>query len=76
VQMPGGIFPHLKGMYFDETTWDGSDFVTPEPNGAHIIVTEAVVKTFKKLKALHIAFEPLTEFERGRWPRDEELGIL
>ena len=74
VQMPGGIFPHLKGMYFEETTWDGADFFWPENFG--VVVTEDVVNTFKKLKALHIAFQPVTEFTRGWWPGDDELGLF
>lgn len=65
---PGGCKMQLwYGMYFDEATWDGSDFVIPE--GTHIIVvTDPVKEVLEALKATNIAIEPMSERENTRVP--------
>ena len=53
----------LRGYYFDETTWDGSDFFCPEKTG-HIFVTQAVKKIFEEAKITNVVFEKIVEAER------------
>ena len=41
-QYPGGVFPVLKGMYFDPATWDGSDVFTVKGRASFICVLDSV----------------------------------
>jgi hypothetical protein len=65
-ELPSGSFPHLKGVYFPVTTWDGSDFFmeVPDTMGLQmgtIFVTEKVVRTFNKENVTNIKFVKITE---------------
>lgn len=51
-----------KGLYFDESQWDGSDFFLVRPFGG-IVVTEKVYRLFKRAKVTNVRLTPLTEVE-------------
>lgn len=59
---PGGVFPIWKGLYFDETTWDGSDFFVAAGTGFKFIV-EGVKRAFQKAKVKNALLTPLDEVE-------------
>lgn len=63
-QYPGGVFPVRVGMYFDEKSWDGSDFFMSDDTTAHVFATERVVDVLSALKLLGVSFERATEVER------------
>ncbi len=61
--VPGGKpFQVYKGLYFDESRWDGSDMFLVRPVGG-IVVTEKVYRLFKKEKVSNVRLTPLTEVE-------------
>ena len=62
---PGGIFPVWKGLLFEPSTWDGSDFFMPAQDFGFIFVVEAVKQAFEKAKIRDVEFEPLDQFERN-----------
>lgn len=58
---PGGVFPEWYGLFFDPTTWDGSDlFMTSSPQ-TWLFVVEAVKRAFEKAKVTNVKFTPLDE---------------
>lgn len=59
LRMPGT--PDLIGLFFDESSWDGSDFFCPAGNNANIFVTERVKSLFDRHSITHFNFERLTE---------------
>lgn len=62
-EYPGGLFPAWAGLYFDERSWDGSDFfMTSDPKGWKL-VTEEVVRAFRKAKVKGASFEVLSKTE-------------
>ncbi len=62
---PGGVFPFWKGLLFDPSTWDGSDFFMPAGKTGYVFVVEAVKQAFEKAKIRDVEFEPLDQFERN-----------
>jgi hypothetical protein len=62
--MPGGVFPRWRGLYFDPTTWDGSDVFTSSSDVAWVFVVEEVKRAFEKAKVKNVLFTPLDEVER------------
>jgi hypothetical protein len=60
---PGGIFPVLKGMYFDPLTWDGSDVFMPSSNVGFILVVEKMKRAFETARIKNVEFTPLDEAE-------------
>lgn len=60
---PAGPFPIWMGLYFDLSTWDGSDIFMPEGTG-HIIVTERVRESIMTARLTNIALTPLPNVER------------
>lgn len=62
--LPGGPTTYLRGEYFDESTWDGSDFVLAGKTVTKII-TERVRGAFIKHKLRNITMPRLTEVEFG-----------
>jgi len=60
---PGGRFPALRGFYFDEDSWDGSDFFMETRDTGWIFVTERVVQLFRTNKFRNVRFERLDEIE-------------
>lgn len=63
-QYPGGVFPVWKGLYFDPTTWDGSDIFMPEGRKGSKFVAEGVKQAFEKAKVKNVLFTALDEVER------------
>jgi len=60
---PGGrSYRVYKGLYFDESCWDGSDFFWVVPFGGRII-TEKVYRLFRKHKVRNIELTPLPDVE-------------
>jgi len=60
--VPGGKpFEVYKGLYFYEEDWDGSDFF--RVLGVGTVVTEKVMRLFKKAKIANVRFIPLPEVE-------------
>lgn len=67
-EFPGGRYPYLKGKYFTDDIWDGSDFFMEETDEkghktGFKYVTEKVVRLFKRHKIKNINFTKLTEEE-------------
>lgn len=59
--VPGGQARKVyKGLYFDESQWDGSDIFLV---GGKNVVTRAVREAFKRAKITNVRFTPLTEVE-------------
>lgn len=59
-QYRGGVSWELKGLYFDEKSWDGSDIFMPQGT-AYICMREAVHDAIAALKPENIKFRRLTE---------------
>ncbi|HEX8705849.1 MAG TPA: hypothetical protein VF815_43845 [Myxococcaceae bacterium] len=63
---PAGVFPVWKGLFFDPTSWDGSDvFMSAEPDDGHVFVVEEVKQAFERAKIRNVEFTPLDQFERS-----------
>jgi hypothetical protein len=60
---PGGVFPILRGLYFDPATWDGSDIFVPGKT-AFILVVDRVKEVFEQADVKNVTFTPLDEVER------------
>jgi hypothetical protein len=76
---PKGIpYRVLKGIYFEEDAWDGSDFCLMDENTS-CIVTSKVVQAFGRAKIRNVHFTQLTQVEvpadvyevLGLWPLRE-----
>jgi len=61
---PSGA-PYLAkvGLFFDEATWSGDDFVVPSTGPTYIIVSDAVRAAASKAQLRNMKFESLSEFE-------------
>ncbi len=67
-QMPGGLFPYFKGLYFDPEFWDISDIFMEQYNyvgkaTAFVFVTKKIVDIFKKNKITNIRFINFNDYE-------------
>jgi len=61
--VPGGKpFEVYKGLFFYEEDWDGNDFFIVRSYGG-IVVTEKVMRLFKRAKIANVRFIPLPEVE-------------
>jgi len=60
---PGGVFPVWKGLLFDPTSWDGSDFFMPAQRFGFVFVVEAVKKALERAKVRNLRFTPLDQVE-------------
>ncbi|HWI60819.1 MAG TPA: hypothetical protein VNT75_03150 [Symbiobacteriaceae bacterium] len=58
----GCSMPGWRGLFFDPSTWDGSDIFCLEGT-KHTIVTQAVKDALEKAKVRNFAFTALSEFE-------------
>jgi hypothetical protein len=65
-QYPAGIFPVLRGMYFDPQSWDGSDVFVTAKKAGFIFVTAAVKQSFEIARVRNVVFQPLDQVERMR----------
>lgn len=61
---PGGTFSVWKGLFFDEASWDGSDFFMPEGDNGWRFVVERVVKAFAEVRVKNVDFTPMSQVER------------
>ncbi|MDQ0192782.1 hypothetical protein [Paenibacillus wynnii] len=62
---PGGSFPYLKGRFFEDDYWDGSDIFMEDTGGAggFQYCSERVKKLLVEEKVKSIKFERLIDFE-------------
>lgn len=60
-QRPGKKFVRRIGLYFDDSTWDGSDLFCPAGENNYIFVTERVKDLFEKIAIEGFEFTPLAE---------------
>lgn len=60
-QKPGKKYVLRIGLYFDASTWDGSDFFCPEGENTCKFVTERVKSLFEQNAIEGFTFTPLTE---------------
>lgn len=56
-----GVIIRQKGIYFDDSQWDGSDLFTIDDFPCMPIVTERVVNAMKKAKVTNCKYTPLEE---------------
>jgi hypothetical protein len=67
-QMPGGIFPSFKGLYFKRESWDGSDIFMTRADSygkqtAFVYATRRLVEVFRKSKIKNISFINFNDYE-------------
>jgi hypothetical protein len=61
--VPGGRgYQVYRGLYFDESQWDGSDMFWVSEGGG-IVVTEKLYRLFRRHKIRNVELTPLTEVE-------------
>ena len=60
-ESPDDKFAEHVGLYFDESTWDGSDFFCPAGQNAHVFATAKVKQVFEEHHIPGFDFTPLTE---------------
>lgn len=63
-ESPESRFAERVGMFFDELSWDGSDFFCPTGQNSYKLVTEKVKDIFSEHDIQGFEFTPLTE---ARW---------
>ena len=71
----GKPYQVLRGFYFNDDAWDGSDLCTADRT-AHVIATARVVDVFKRARIGNVRFVRLDEYEQavsdfkilGLWP--------
>lgn len=73
VQLPGGVFPRLKGFYFREETWDGSDVFGPRDSG-DTFMTERAASALKRSRIMNMDLEPLEDVITDVWPGNMQPG--
>ena len=56
-----GAIIKQKGMYFDDSQWDGSNLLTIDDFPCFPVVTERVVKSMKKAKVTNCQYTPLEQ---------------
>jgi len=62
--MPGGVFPYWRGLYFEPTTWDGSDLFMPMDGSGWIFVVERVRRAIESSRVKNVVFTSLDDVER------------
>jgi hypothetical protein len=62
-RFPGGIFPQLKGFYFDPASWDGSDVFVAEKEHHGIFVTERARIALQKARIRNVRFRAASSIE-------------
>jgi hypothetical protein len=55
-----------RGAWFDEESWDGSDFFFPGET-MHLMVSDRIVRAMKRAKLKGIEFEHQSVFEMDEW---------
>jgi len=64
-EFPGGVFPMYRGLYFDDSQWDGSDIFCSENESGYIFVTHDVKSAFEHARIRNVLFQPVSEIERS-----------
>ena len=59
----GAAMPGWRGLYFDPSSWDGSDIFGPKATG-QIFVTEKAAGVIRQMKPSNVHLEPLASVER------------
>jgi hypothetical protein len=63
-EYPGGVFPAMKGLFFDPESWDGTDFFTTTDRTGWVFVTKRVRDALKRAKIRNLAFHSLGSITR------------
>jgi len=59
----GAAMPGWRGLYFDPSSWDGSDIFGPRATG-QIFVTKKAAGVIRRMKQSNVRLEPLASVER------------
>lgn len=62
--MPAGTFTWFRGLYFDPSTWDGSDIFMPAEAVGWIFVVESVRNALIASRVKNVVLTPLDQVER------------
>jgi hypothetical protein len=62
-EYPAGSFPIVKGLGFEESSWDGADFFMPSDGTAWVFVTERVKRVLAST-VRNARFEALDQIEQ------------
>ena len=73
VTLPGGVFPRLKGMYFVDGTWDGSDIFGPTDKG-FTFMTDQAASALTRSKISNMDLEAVEDVITDIWPGDMQPG--
>jgi|GEM_PF-2900617 len=65
---PGMFWPYRLGLFFDESTWDGSDFFMSTDTTGLIIITEKAKDVILKSGTKNARITPIAEVELGGGP--------
>ena len=65
---PGMFWPYRLGLFFDESTWDGSDFFMSSDNTGLIIITEKAKDVILQTGTKNVRITPIEEVELGGSP--------
>ncbi len=69
-QKAGIKFIQRVGLYFDESSWDGSDFFCPAGNNTYMFATERVKSLLEENEIRGFKFTPLTHAPWISWSQD------
>lgn len=62
--VPGGrSAAHRRGLFFDPSTWDGSDIFCSEDGTGFVVATKRVVELVDRSRITNVAFETLADYE-------------
>jgi uncharacterized protein DUF1629 len=62
---PGGVFPVWKGLYFDPSTWDGSDIFMPQGKVGWVFVAKGLRDALDSANVGNIDWTPIENVERS-----------
>lgn len=60
----GRAAPYHRGLFFEPSTWDGSDVFCSENGWLTVIVTRKVHDLFRRYKVRNVEFERLIDYEK------------
>jgi hypothetical protein len=64
---PAGVFPAFQGIYFDESSWDGSDIFMTPPESIWTFVTERVRSALQECAINNVILERVTDIILDAW---------
>lgn len=65
-QLPGGVFPAWRGLYFDPSSWDGSDLFMPEGKLGWVFATDRLRRLLQRERYSNLVFTQLSSVERSK----------